>query len=114
MTQNTVDSVGGSCKSLKQNNHEFVKFLSGWHLAAADEPIPSPPPTAFGRKRSRARRHLLVEFKADYKEYLQPPSPPPLPPPPPPPPVGRLFVAGCKDVKAGPPVHFEQTVVRLS
>jgi hypothetical protein len=110
VTQNTVDSYGGSCKTLKQNNHEFVKFLSGWHLAAADDPIPSPPPTVFGRKRSR--RHLLVEFKKDYKEYLQPPSPPPAsPPPPPPPPPARRFVAGCKDVKAGPLVLHEHTIM---
>jgi len=101
VTKNTVESYGGSCAPLKQTNNEFVKFLSGWHLAAADEPIPSPPPTGFQRKRSR--RHLQEEFKADDKENLQPPSPPRSPPPSPPPPVdpGRRFVAGCKDVKAG-------------
>ena len=65
VTENTLNSYGGSCKTLKQKNHEFVKFLSGWHLAAADEPIPSPPPTAF--RRLRSRRHLVAEFKADYK-----------------------------------------------
>jgi len=109
--QNTVDSYGGSCKTLEQSNHEFVKFLSGWHLAAAAEHIPGPPTTDLEHRRSRRHRHLLTELNATVATPAPAPAPAPTkppppaakPPPPPPPETGRRFVAGCKDIKVTKP-----------